>query len=91
MLGSLEPEAPLTLQTLERKSLFFHVALGIGARHPLGLQTCSIGQDVEKTGLIELRFNVLFLVCTDKTNNGSHTVLPKVMTETDSGKQTGSG
>lgn len=42
---------------------------------------------MEKTGLIELRFNVLFPVCIDKTNNGSHTVLPKDMTETDSGKQ----
>lgn len=46
---------------------------------------------MEKTGLIELRFNVLFLVCVDKKNNGSHAVLPKDVTETDSGKQTGSG
>lgn len=34
--GSLEPEAHLTLKALERKGLFFHIALGVGAGHPLG-------------------------------------------------------
>lgn len=37
-----------------------------------------------KTRLIEFSFNVLFLVCVDKTNNGSQTVLPKDATEADS-------
>lgn len=46
---------------------------------------------MEKTGLIELRFDVLFLVYIDRTNNGFHTVLSKDITEIDSGKQTGSG
>lgn len=43
------------------------------------------------TGFIELSFNVLFLVCVDKTNNSSQTALPKDVTKADSGKQTGSG
>lgn len=46
---------------------------------------------MEKTGLTELSFTVLFPVCADKTNNGSQTVLSKDVTEADSGKQTGSG
>lgn len=37
-----------------------------------------------KTRLIEFIFNVLFLVCVDKTNNGSQTVLPKDAAEADS-------
>lgn len=46
---------------------------------------------MEKTGWIELSFHVLLLVCVDKTNNGSQTVLSKDATEADSGKQTGPG
>lgn len=36
---------------------------------------------MEKTGLRELSFNALSLVCVDKTNNGSQTVLPQDVTE----------
>lgn len=39
---------------------------------------------MEKTGLRELKFNVLSLVCVDKTNKSSQTVLPKDVTEADS-------